>query len=138
MEGLIQDPNKISPMAGERKVRRKMEKMIAYCGLVCTDCGAYIAMKTNDDELRKTTAEIWTKKHNHPFKPEDINCEGCLTTTGKVINWCTMCPIRKCGQEKGVKNCGWCDAYSCDKTEDFFKAAPDCKKTLDAEMQSRS
>ena len=25
-----------------------MEKMIAYCGLVCTDCEAYIATQAND------------------------------------------------------------------------------------------
>ena len=25
-----------------------MDKMIAYCGLVCTDCEAYIATQAND------------------------------------------------------------------------------------------
>jgi hypothetical protein len=25
-----------------------MDKMIAYCGLVCTDCDAYIATQAND------------------------------------------------------------------------------------------
>jgi hypothetical protein len=114
-----------------------MEKMIAYCGLVCTDCKAYIATKNNDDKLRQQLVEEWTKAYNHPFKVEDINCAGCIPVEGTHIGHCFMCQIRQCGQEKGVKNCGWCDAYSCDKTEDFFKMAPDCKKTLDAEKQSR-
>lgn len=27
-----------------------MERIIAYCGLVCTDCQAYVATQTNDPE----------------------------------------------------------------------------------------
>lgn len=29
-----------------------MNKMIAFCGLDCTKCDAYIATQTNDDALR--------------------------------------------------------------------------------------
>jgi hypothetical protein len=114
-----------------------MEKMIAYCGLVCTDCNAYIATQKNDDKMRAEVAADWTQKYNHNFKPEDINCDGCIPTAGAHIGHCFMCEIRKCGQAKGVKNCGWCADYSCGKTEEFFKMVPDCKKTLDAEKQSR-
>ena len=114
-----------------------MEKMIAYCGLVCTDCGAYIATQKNDSEMRKEVAAKWTKEYNHEFKEADINCDGCLPDTVKTIGHLNVCAIRKCGQEKGVKNCGWCADYSCEKTEGFFKMVPDCQKTLDAEKQSR-
>lgn len=114
-----------------------MGKMIAYCGLVCTDCGAYIATRKNDDEMRGEIAAEWTAKYNHPFKPEDINCDGCLPATVKTLGYLNMCAIRKCGQEKGVKNCGWCRDYSCAKTDEFFKMVPDAKKTLDAVKQSK-
>ncbi len=114
-----------------------MGKMIAYCGLVCTDCGAYIATRKNDDKMRKEIAAEWTAKYNHPFKPEDINCDGCLPATVKTLGYLNMCAIRKCGQEKGVKNCGWCRDYSCAKTDEFFKMVPDAKKTLDAVKQSK-
>ena len=30
-----------------------MEKMIARCGIICSDCGAFIATKTGDEKLRK-------------------------------------------------------------------------------------
>ena len=112
-----------------------MNKQIAYCGLVCTDCGAYIATQKNDNKMRKAVAEDWTIKYKHNFKPEDINCDGCLTTTVKVIGHLNVCPIRKCGQEKGVVNCAYCDDYSCDKTEEFFKMVPTCKKTLNVIKQ---
>ena len=111
------------------------EKMVAYCGLVCSDCGAYIATQTNDDEKRKEVAVTWTKKYNHPFKAEDINCVGCIVTDGRHVGHCGMCEIRKCGQEKGVINCAWCVDYSCDKTDEFFKMVPENKKRLDAIKQ---
>jgi len=114
-----------------------MKKQVAYCGLICTDCGTYIATKTNDMEKKKEMAEKWTKEYKHEFKAEDINCAGCIAE-GPHIGYCAMCAIRKCGQEKGVKNCGWCADYSCDKTEAFFKMAPQCKTTLDAIKQSRA
>jgi len=114
-----------------------MEKQTAYCGLNCTDCGAYIATQKNDNKKRKEVAADWTKRYNYPFKIEDINCDGC-TSTGKHIGHWNMCQIRICGQEKGVKNCGWCADYPCEKTDAFFKMAPDCKKALDAIKQSRS
>jgi hypothetical protein len=112
-----------------------MEKMIAYCGLVCTDCGAYIATQKNDDKMRAEVAAKWTKDYNHPFKPEDINCDGCLPATVKAIGHLAVCPVRKCGQAKGVKNCGWCTDYSCSITEEFFKMVPGNRQTLDAEKQ---
>lgn len=108
-----------------------MEKQIAYCGLICTDCAAYIATQADDDEQRKEVAETWTKEYNYDFKPEDINCDGCLTVTGRVASYCPICPIRKCGQEKGVANCAYCDEYVCTRLDEFFNMVPACKDTLD-------
>jgi hypothetical protein len=108
-----------------------MEKQIAYCGLICTDCEAYIATQNDDDEKRKEIAEDWTKRYNHPLKPEDINCVGCIPTTGKHIGQCFVCEIRKCGQEKGVINCAYCDDYACDKLSKYFEMAPIMKTNLE-------
>lgn len=106
--------------------------MVAYCGLVCSNCGAYIATRKNDDKKRQEVVAEWTKKYNYPFKIEDINCVGCTVTEGKHVGHCGMCQIRKCGQEKGVINCAYCVDYSCAKTDEFLKMVPEAKKTLDA------
>jgi hypothetical protein len=113
------------------KMPKAKKKQIAYCGLVCTACLAYIATQADDDKQRKEVAEKWTKDFKHDFKPEDINCDGCLTVTGRAAGYVNVCPIRKCGREKGVINCAYCVDYSCDKTDEFFKMAPVCKVTLD-------
>ena len=107
------------------------EKQIAYCGLSCTDCLAYIATQANDDTQRKEVAEKWTIEYKHDFKPEDINCDGCLSVSGRVASYCPICPIRKCGQGKGVINCAYCVDYVCKELDNFFKMAPRCRTTLD-------
>ena len=36
-----------------------MKEMIAYCGLDCEKCDAYLATINNDQHLREKTAELW-------------------------------------------------------------------------------
>jgi hypothetical protein len=108
-----------------------VEKQIAYCGVICTDCLAYIATQSDDDELRKKVAEQWTKEYKHDFKLEDINCEGCLTVTGRVVGYLDVCSLRKCAREKGVINCAYCADYICDELGKFFQMVPNAKQTLD-------
>jgi len=110
-------------------------KQIAYCGNVCAECMAYIATQENDNEKRKEVAEKWNKEFKQDNRPEDINCDGCLSTTGRFFNYCTICEIKKCGQKKGVINCAYCDSYICEKLDNFFKVEPYGKKTLDGIKQ---
>ena len=39
-----------------------MENMIAYCGLNCVECGAFVATQMDDDSKRKKVAEAWSKE----------------------------------------------------------------------------
>lgn len=48
-----------------------MEKIIAHCGITCSDCPTFMATKMNDDAERKRVAELGTKEYGHPFKPEN-------------------------------------------------------------------
>jgi hypothetical protein len=108
-----------------------MNKVLACCGLDCGGCGAYLATKNNDDAKRVKTAEEWSKQYGHAFKPEDINCGGC-TSKGKIhFQYCNVCEIRKCGQEKKVKNCAYCADFACEKLEKFFAMAPAARANLE-------
>ena len=70
-----------------------MEKMIAFCGIVCTECPGFIATQKDSDEERKRVAESWSKMYNIEIKPEEINCDGCLTTNGRLVNYCKVCEV---------------------------------------------
>ena len=49
-----------------------MKDKIAYCGLNCEKCDAYIATINDDQELREKTAKLWAELNNAPILPEHI------------------------------------------------------------------
>jgi hypothetical protein len=108
-----------------------MEKMIAMCGIICTECPAFLATRENDDRKRKEVAEQWSKEYQAEFKAEDINCDGCHSLTGRLFSHCKVCEIRKCGQEKDLKNCATCNEYPCPKLSQFFLMVLQGKAVLD-------
>lgn len=108
-----------------------MEKMIAYCGLICTECPAYIAHKNDDEQLRIKTAAEWSKMHKAKLKSEIINCVGCLEPEGTLFPHCMECKIRACCREKNLVNCAYCDDYGCEKITEFLNYVPEAKKVLD-------
>ena len=75
--------------------------MIAYCGLDCEKCDAYIATINDNQELRKKTAKLWAELNNAPILPEHINCQGCRVDGIKTVFCDNMCGIRQCALEKG-------------------------------------
>ena len=107
-----------------------MEKLIAYCGLDCAACDAYIATQNNDQALREKTAAEWTKMFNFNFTPEMINCTSC-TGDGVKVGHCSQCEMRKCAVEMNVKNCGACGEFaSCKTINDFLAQVPAAKENL--------
>jgi len=107
-----------------------MEEMIAICGLVCTKCPAFMATQNNDNEARERIAMEWSSDE-YKLKPEDVNCDGCLSASGKIMNFVEECDVRQCGLEKNVKNCAYCEEYPCNKLDKIFKMAPEAKTRLD-------
>jgi hypothetical protein len=108
-----------------------MDIIIGFCGIDCGKCPAYIAKKENNNDLRKKTADEWSKMFGTEFKPEQINCDGC-TADGQHIVYCEhMCEIRKCAVEKKVETCAVCADYGCEKLEAFLKNVPEARKTLE-------
>jgi hypothetical protein len=110
--------------------------LIGVCGIVCSECGAYLATKNNDEAMRKKTADEWSKMYGVDIKPEAIDCVGCTTPTGNHFHHCSECEIRACGQKKRVKNCGRCPNYACEMINGFFKMVPTAKTVLDSEHKT--
>lgn len=106
--------------------------MIAYCGLKCNECLAFIATAENDNKKRQEIAELWSKEYNAQLSAEDINCTGCLSEGDGHFSNCLVCEIRKCAMEKNAKNCAACENYICEKLNLFFNMVPEAKITLDS------
>lgn len=109
-----------------------MSQIIAYCGLVCSSCPVFLATKNDDDAARKETADFFSKKFGLDFKPEDVNCDGCLCEGGRLIAHCSICEIRKCCREKGHKNCAVCKEQPCGHLSKFHELSSDAKASFEA------
>ena len=103
--------------------------MIAYCGLNCSECPAYIATQANDDRLRVDCASKWSTEYKVNVKPESINCDGCKSD-GNRFFVCSNCGVRKCASEKGVDNCSVCEDYPCRKLQKMWTIDPKIKTSL--------
>ena len=92
------------------KIWRHMtiKNMIAYCGLDCKKCDAYLATIHNDQALRAKTAKLWAELNHAPIMPEHINCQGCRVEGVKTVFCDRLCGIRQCAIKKGVAICGDC------------------------------
>lgn len=85
-----------------------MRDMIAYCGLDCEKCDAYLATINDDQALREKTAKLWSELNHAPILPEHINCQGCRVNGAKTVYCESLCGIRQCALQKGVTTCGDC------------------------------
>ncbi len=108
-----------------------MEKIIAYCGIVCSDCPAYVATQANDRAaLEKMAADAHEQYGQPDITAESAMCDGCLAGPHKS-GYCAQCNIRACGVEHGGANCAHCAEYPCEKLQSFWAMAPAAKETLE-------
>ena len=80
-----------------------MKKMIAYCGLDCEKCDAYLATLHDDQALCEKTAKVWSELNHVPILPEHINCLGCRADGIKTVFCDSLCEIRQCALKKAPK-----------------------------------
>ena len=107
------------------------EAVVAFCGINCGECKAYIATKKNDLNLKKALAEDWSKQFGFQMKPEDMTCVGCAVLEGPHVGYCAKCVIRQCGVGKAVENCVFCVEYPCSKLEFIHSRKPEAKERLE-------
>lgn len=113
-----------------------MKRMIAYCGLDCEKCDAYLATVRDDQALREKTAQAWAELNHTPILPEHINCLGCRAEGSKTPFCERLCNIRQCALGKGVETCGACpDMEKCPTVGTIFANNPEALKNLKGQEQ---
>jgi hypothetical protein len=82
-----------------------MSRMVAYCGVICTDCPAHIATQVDDRDALEQVLAHWREDFNAPhITIQDIICDGCLTDEGPLSGYCQHCRIRPCAVVRDVTN----------------------------------
>ena len=108
-----------------------MLNKIAYCGLNCEKCDAYLATVNDDQGLREKTALSWSELNNAPILPEHINCLGCRENGIKTVFCDCLCQIRQCALKKSVTTCGDCpDMDKCPTLAAIISNNPEARKNL--------
>ena len=108
-----------------------MDKMIAYCGLDCAQCGAYLATQANDRAAMQRVADEWRVAHNWTdVTVEDVVCNGCHAE-GRRCSHCADCDIRACGVEHAVETCADCAEFEdCARIAGFMETVPPARTNL--------
>lgn len=116
-----------------------MDRIVAYCGIVCSACKGYVATQANDAAALEALAAEARDKHGvADATAESVRCDGCLGEDGRKISFWAQCKIRACGVGHGVANCAHCDDYAtCKDLVGFFSYVPEAKATLDAIRAAR-
>ncbi len=109
-----------------------MSRMVAYCGLVCSECEAYRATQADDQEWLERVAAQWREEYHAPgIAAENIACDGCTTVEGRHCGHWSECEIVACGVSRGVANCAHCPDYACEKVAGLLEMVPAAKATLE-------
>lgn len=103
------------------------ELITAHCGLVCTECLAFIATRTEDTDKLAALALEW---YGQAGDSSYCVCDGC-TQDGRVNQFCRECGVRLCAIERGVVNCAHCLDYGCEKLTGLFQHIPVAKENLE-------
>jgi hypothetical protein len=107
------------------------DRIIAYCGLICTECPAYVATQADDREGLERVAAQWREQFEEPdITADSVVCDGCLGE-GRHSGYCSICAIRACAMERGVVNCGHCADYACEQLDSFLTHVPEARDLLD-------
>lgn len=130
--------NRVASAEQKDKDTKSAAKLIAYCGIDCSQCPAYIATQKNDDRMRAETAQKWSAMFNAKINPADINCDGCPSDSKQLFSYCSVCEIRKCARLKKMENCAHCSEYPCAKLSAFLVNVPAAKATLEEIRKNKS
>ena len=98
--------------------------MIAYCGLDCKKCEAYIATQSNDGRQISRVAEKWSVKFQVEIEPVHILCDGCKAEGKKSFYCVSLCQVRKCCISKKYATCNECSNFPCSDLVIILHNAP--------------
>ncbi len=109
-----------------------MATMMSACGVLCSDCAAYLA-KQKGVAHQKRTADAWLRIYGRAENVEDISCGGCLSPDDQVFHTSRTCKARRCCIAKGFGSCAECSVERCadlERAQSVWDGVPEIGKTL--------
>ena len=108
--------------------------MISACGVICSNCPAYLgATKGIDHQMQ--TVEAWHRIYGLNETIEHITCGGCLSQDEEVFYTSRTCKARNCCRSKGFSSCAECPEENCadlEAAQAVWDSVPDLVDKLSA------
>lgn len=104
-----------------------MDKIMSACGVLCSDCAAYLAA-SKGPAYQKEAADAWKRIYGFQTEPETMSCGGCLSADDEVFHTSVTCTARRCCLSKGLGSCAECSEESCEllsKAQSNWDSAPE-------------
>ncbi len=112
-----------------------MSKMMSVCGVLCSDCPAYLG-RAKGREHQERTAAAWQRIYGFTTSTESISCGGCLGPDEDLFHTSRNCKARLCCRAKGLGSCAECSVESCpdlEKAQSLWDGVPDLAGILSRE-----
>ncbi|MDQ2177267.1 DUF3795 domain-containing protein [Marinifilum sp. D714] len=93
---------------------------IAYCGVNCSTCPAYVATQRQQEKVKVRIAKLWSDE-DYKYEACEITCKGCHEPWGKKFRHCAECAVRECARQKLYDTCAECNEYPCNKLIDLHQ-----------------
>ncbi len=92
------------------------KKMMSVCGVMCSECSAYLGAQKGIAHQRRTV-EAWDRIYDLKETPENISCGGCLGSDKDLFHTSGRCKARRCCRRKGFRSCAECSMDPCPDIE---------------------
>lgn len=112
-----------------------MARMISACGVLCSDCPAYLGGAKGVAHQRNTLA-AWRRIYGLNETVENITCGGCLGPDDQLFHTSRTCAARRCCRSKGFGTCAECSVKGCpdlEKAQSLWDEVPELAKVLSRE-----
>jgi hypothetical protein len=112
-----------------------MAKIMSACGVLCSDCPAYLG-KAKGVAHQKRTVDAWLRIYGRNEDVKAISCSGCLSSDDQVFYTSRTCKARRCCRSKGFASCAECPVERCadlEKAQSVWDGVPDIAETLSRE-----
>ena len=104
-----------------------MARMMSACGVLCSDCPAYLGDKKGAAH-RQRTAAAWKEIYQLDESPANITCGGCLGPDDRLFHTSRTCKARLCCRSRGFSTCAECPEEQCpdlEKAQSVWDGVPD-------------
>jgi hypothetical protein len=112
-------------------MRKQGGIMIAYCGLDCSKCIAYLATQANDPGQIAEVVKKWSVEFHADMQPGHVICDGCKAGGRKSFYCGHMCKIVKCCAGKKYATCIECPDFACGDLKLVLDHSPDARANLE-------